>query len=425
MSRRRGFFAELQYQSQQAEKRRRQQAAAAHRAQVAAQREAERAQRAAERAQRAAATAAARERDQLEKEVARLHVEAQMAEEESRNANLSQLYDEIDNILAVTLAVDDYVDLESLKITNVEHPPFDPGPYGIPTEPMPELVYPPQPVYQEPPVPRALFGAKKKYVDLIAQAQAEHQRACAQWHQQNLAKYNAHVAEATRRDEAERRRLEHLVAREARYKLECEQREAEAAARNADVDKFINELAFDVGPAIEEYVEIVLSNSIYPESFPVQHEHSFDLAARELTLNVAVPPPSVIPAVKEYKYIKAKDEITATVLSVKAQKDRYTSAVFQVAVRTLHEIFEADRGNKIHSIALTVNTETISPATGRPETIPLVIAATDRDTFGTFDLANIVPAATLQYLGASVSKSPYDLRPSDTSRGVRVRKQQS
>lgn len=35
VARKRGFFAELQYQSQQAEKRRRQQAAAAYRAQMA------------------------------------------------------------------------------------------------------------------------------------------------------------------------------------------------------------------------------------------------------------------------------------------------------------------------------------------------------------------------------------------------------
>ena len=51
MAKRRGFFAELQYQSQQAEKRRRQQALASQRAHAAAQREAARAWRSYERAQ--------------------------------------------------------------------------------------------------------------------------------------------------------------------------------------------------------------------------------------------------------------------------------------------------------------------------------------------------------------------------------------
>ena len=176
MARNRGFIAELQYQSQQAEKRRRQQAAAAYRAQQAAQREAERSRIASERARAAAGAAVVRERDRMEREAARLHVESQVAEAGSRNANLVQVFEEIDGILAATLGVDDYIDLESLKVTTVNHPPFTPGQDGTPTPPMPGIVYPPEPAYQEPPAPGGLFGAKRKHAELIAQAQAEHQR---------------------------------------------------------------------------------------------------------------------------------------------------------------------------------------------------------------------------------------------------------
>lgn len=121
--------------------------------------------------------------------------------------------------------------------------------------------------------------------------------------------------------------------------------------------------------------------------------------------------------------MKAKDEIASTSLSLKEQKDRYANAVFQVAVRTLHEVFEADRNGKVHSIALSLVTSSISPATGLKEIIPLVIAAADRVTFSGFDLRNVVPRATLEHLGAAVSKSPFDLTPADASRGVRVRGQ--
>lgn len=423
MGRKRGFIAELQHQSQQAEKRRRQQAAAAYRAQLAAQKEAERSRLASERARAAAGTAAAREKDRLEKEAVRLHVESQIAEAGSRNANLVQMFEEIDGILAATFGVDDYIDLESLKITTVNHPPFRPGQDGTPTPPMPRLVYPPEPAYQEPSAPGGLFGAKKKHAELIAQAQAEHQRVLREWSEKNTVMYNAHVAEVRRREDVERRRLERLLAAEARYKIECQHREAEAVVRNQELDKLISNLAFDVESAIHEYVGIVLSNSVYPDSFPVSHDHEFDLANRELRLAVTVPPPSDVPAVKEYKYVKAKDEITATLLPLKARKDRYAGAVHQVAVRSLHEIFEADRGGKIHSIALTLGTEAVSPATGLSEAIPLVIVAADRETFSRFDLTNVIPRATLDHLGAAVSRSPFDLTPADTSHGVRARRQ--
>jgi restriction system protein len=423
VARRRGFIAELQYQNRQAEKRRQQQAAAAYRAQLAAQREAERSRLASERARAAAGRAADRELDRLEKEAARLHVESQIAEVGSRNANLAQTFEEIDGILAATFGVDDYIDLESLKITTVSHPPFRPGRDGTAIPPVHRLVYPPEPAYQEPPPPGGLFGAKKKHAELIAQARAEHERACKEWHEKNVAMYNAHLGEAQRREEAERRRLERLSAAEAQYKLGCQRREAEAEARNQELDKLISNLAFDVESAIQEYVGIVLANSVYPDAFPVSHDHEFDLPSRELRLTVTVPPPSDVPAVREYRYVKAKYEITSTLLPVKARKDRYAGAVHQVAVRILHEIFEADRGGKIHSIALSLGTEAISPATGLSETIPLVIVAADRETFSRFDLTNVIPRATLDHLGAAVSKSPFDLTPADTSHGVRARRQ--
>jgi restriction system protein len=421
----RGFFAEINYQAQQAEKRRIQQHNANVRAHNAAVRAHETAVRAADRAQAAAARASAAERKAADREAARLHLEARIAEVEELNSSLTATYEDIDSILAWTLDTDDFVDLESLKVT-AEHPPFDPGPLGVPAPPVPELVYPPEPLYSPPPAPTGLsgaFGGKKKHADAVAAAQVAHQQQVQAWHATNAQIYNAHVAAVEVREKAEAQRLVKLAEAEAAYNAECAQREADAAATNAELTKFINDLAFDVAYAIEDYVAIVLSNSVYPDAFPVEHEHSFDLDSRELTLQANIPEPSAVPSVKEYKYVKAKDEITATQLTAKAQKDRYASAVHQVAVRTLHEVFEADRAGKIHSIALTVGANTIAPATGQPEFVPLVLVAADRATFTGFDLANVVPVATLEHLGAAVSKSPFDLAPANTSRGVRQRAQ--
>ena len=420
---RRGFFAEMNYQAQQAEKRQRQQHAAAVRAHNAAIREAERTRNAAVRARAAAQRASESERKAAEKRAQEAHVEARLAEVESMKTDLAETYAEIDGLLASTLEVDDFVDLNELKST-AEHPPFDPGKLATPTRPLPELVYPPEPVLQEPPAPTGLsgaFGGKKKHQEAVERARAEHATAVQAWHKSNTERYDYHVAETERRKQVEEKRLAQLAVAEAEYAEQCRQREAEVEARNTELARLVNNLAFDVPEAIEEYVGIVLSNSVYPEAFPVTHEHTFDLATRELTLTVTVPEPSTVPTVKEYRYVKAKDEITSTALPAKVQKDRYANAVWQVAVRTLHEVFEADRAGKIHSIALTVGTDTITPATGRPETVPLVVAAADRATFTTFDLGNVVPHATLTHLGAALSKSPFDLTPTDTGRGVGVR----
>jgi restriction system protein len=419
----RGFFAEINYQTQQAENRRRQQDAASIRAHNAAVREHERAYKAAERARAAAMRASATDKKAAEKEAARLHVEARTAEVESLNTELTSAYNDIDTLLAWTLEVDDFVDLESLMAV-AEHPPFEPGKLGEPVTAVPELVYSPQPAYEEPVAPKGLasaFGGKKKHAEAVAKAQADFEAKGRSWHESATNKHAEHLAKLEVREKAEADRLVKLAEAEAAYQAECAQREAAAVSKNEELIKFINDLAFDVEYAIEDYVGIVLSNSVYPEAFSVEHDHSFDLATRELTMGVSVPEPASLPSVKEYRYVKAKDEIAESQISAKAQKDRYTAAVHQVAVRTLHEVFEADRAGKIHSIALTVGVDRVAPATGLPETVPLVLVAADRETFTGFDLSNVVPLATLDHLGAALSKSPFDLSPADTSRGVRQR----
>jgi len=165
----------------------------------------------------------------------------------------------------------------------------------------------------------------------------------------------------------------------------------------------------------------VLGNSVYPESFPIDHDFEFDAGLKELSLTVVVPPPAHLPAEKEFRYIKAKDQISPTILPKKDQKERYNNAVFQVALRSLHEIFEADRAGRIQTIAIRVCTVATDPATGVEKRSIFVAAAAEREKFMTFDLANVVPQATLEHLGALVSKNPFDLVEVEGSQGVRGR----
>lgn len=419
---RRGFFAELNHQAQLAEKRRRQEQAAAYRAQQSAERQAEKARREMERAQAAAAKASDRERVAAEKLAIQLEHDANQAEVVAKNADLANDYAEIDSMLAWTLDVDDFVDLNDLRVA-VEHPPFDPGSLGTPVEALPPIEYAPQPTYVEPPAPSGLFSSKKKHEEEIVRARAIHEAQLQQWHQAATQQHAAYVAEQARRQQAEQERVAALAAARQRYEQECRQREADAAEANAELDQLMNNLAFDVESAIQEYVGIVLSNSVWPQAFPVTFEHNFDLASRELALTTTVPAPGDVPSIKEYKYVKARKEIASTNLSQKEQKDRYAGAVWQVALRVLHEVFEADRQAKIHSIALTVGATHIAPHSGLPEFVPLATVAADRETFTAFDLANVVPHATLLHLGAALSKSPFDMVAADTSSGVRVRGQ--
>ncbi len=416
---RRGVFAELQHQSQVAARDRERAQRAAVREHEAAIRRAEQARRAAERAQAQYARATEAEQKRLEKEARNAHLQAMEAEVEGRNLALAEVHSEIDSLLGATLDVDDYVDLETLR-TPAQHPPFDRSDLEIPIPAPPSLPDPPEPVFQAPPPPSGLSGlfGKKKHAEAVAAAEVDHQRAVEQWRAELEAAAERRAATARQHAQKEADRLAELQAEVVRYQAECAARDQEAAERSKALDQLIANLGYGTVEAVQEYVSIVLSNSVYPEHFPVTHEFTFDPGTAELQLRVLIPGPEAFPDVKTYKYTKASDSITSTSLPQREVKERYTRAVHKVALRSIHEVFEADRRGLIKAVSLEVGTNTTDRATGRAVYVPFVAAAAERDAFLEFDLAAVVPAATLDHLGAAVSKDPYNLVPVDTS-GVR------
>lgn len=420
--RKRRFFAELQHQNQLAVRRQQQAASATAKQHAAAVRQAEAAQRQAERArvQRQRATAA--DQKKAEKEAQRLHDEAMQAEAASMNAQLASDLEDIDSILNFTLSVDDFVDLEQLR-TTVARPPFDRAELEQPIPAPAPIVAPPEPVYRDPEDDAKglgrVFGGKKRHAEAIARAQADYELEHQSWQARVSELPMLQLQQMQEHQRREQQRLDSLGEARQAYEAECQQREDAAQEANRQLDELIAGLTDNDEAAVQEYVSIVLGNSVYPDCFPVEHDYAFDSSARELTLTVTVPAPGDVPSVKEYKYVKSKDEIATSELTQKARKDRYSNAVCQVALRTLHEIFEADRAGRIETIALSLGTDGIDVATGQPKRTPLVAVAADRATFAAFDLANVVPQATLGHLNALVSKNPLDLVSIDETKGVR------
>lgn len=407
---RRGFLAELQRQIKIAEREQARAAREAHRNYVAARRNAERARREADRAAIAHSRSEVQQLKALEKQAKEAYLNVRLAEVEELNLELAQKAEELDSLLAATLDVDDYVDLEALKRT-VSHPPFDRTDLMQPVPSRPAIVDPDAPVYVPPPEPNwfsRLFGTAG-YERAVVLAKTKHQSALKKWQDEvelnSVRRKQAQVEQIN----AEKDRLNALVTEKARYEAQCAARRAEVEAHNAEIAEFISDLSYGVPAAVQEYVSMVLSNSIYPEHFQLEHRFIFEPSDAELKLRVLVPGPNKMSDVKAYKYSKSNDEITETQLSQRERKDRYADAVNKVALRALHEIFEADRRAIIQTISLEVGTETIDPATGRETYVLFVAVAAERGSFLKINLANVVPEATLQHLGASLSKNPFGL----------------
>lgn len=420
MARRRGFVAEVQRQMRIQAQQENQRQRARERERAAANRRLEQARREQERARVAAAKATAAEKKRLEREAAAAYVASRQAEVERLNDELAATYAELDGILAATLPVDDYIDLETFRM-KVEHPPFEREDLRQPLQRPTPIPDPAWPERAEVPKPKGLFGRKKKLAKAQMEVEIQYSADFDRWQREVASLPARREAQEREYEEAEATRVARLETALQLYKQECESRQNEVDKLNAELDEFISELSYGVPERVEEYISLVLTNSSYPEGFNVEHSSKFDPNTAELTMQVLIPGPSEIQTVKNYRYVKTSDELTATSLSQKAIKDRYTGIVHSLALRTLHEVFEGDRRELIQAISLVVATETLNPATGRNEFVPLAAVAAGRETFNSLELSAVVPAATLEYLGATVSKNPVGLVPVDVD-GIRATK---
>jgi restriction system protein len=89
----------------------------------------------------------------------------------------------------------------------------------------------------------------------------------------------------------------------------------------------------------------------------------------------------------------------------------YKLVVSQVAIRTLHELYEADTPRYLESIVFNGYVDTVNAATGKPEQPYLVTVRAYRDRFLDRDFSRLNPENCLQDLSARVSTRPEELKP--------------
>jgi len=292
-------------------------------------------------------------------------------------------------LLADSLSAHHFIDLETLKKTP-KFPKFDPGALGV-VEPPPLLEsYLPGKlsVFR-----KLLPGAKRRHAERVAKAHERHGTDLAD-HAQRETTRNASLAEAQRQHETKIAKIR-----------------SEIAAQHAEVDQLRNDLERGHKEAVEGYFVLVLERSHYPEGFPQQAKVAYIPESKQLVVEYDLPPFEIVPAAGAYKYEKKTDTISATQRPITQRRHLYASVVGQVTLRTLHELFSADRNGYLESVVFNGHVDSIDSGTGHAVRPCLVTVRTTRERFTAIDLSKVDPTACLRALNASVSKSPAELVP--------------
>jgi restriction system protein len=201
-----------------------------------------------------------------------------------------------------------------------------------------------------------------------------------------------------RREKAEAEADSHHRRAVASWQSQRDRFEQDREKNNESVQRFRRDYERGVVEAIEQYVSLVLAASSLPDGITREVVVKYVPAERALLIEATLPTLSDMPTVTEYRYISTRRVTEEKAMKEKDRANLYDQVITQLALRTMHEIFEGDYARHCDSLTLNGVISDIDAATGRDYSASILSVQASRDEFLAIDLSRVDPAACFRML---------------------------
>ena len=175
------------------------------------------------------------------------------------------------------------------------------------------------------------------------------------------------------------------------------------AVANAETDAFKEQYLAAEESAVKSYFYEVLGRSPYPDAFP--KEHFLEIKDQTLILDFELPNSSALPCHKEVKYVAARSSIQEIPVSEAWTRKTFDDVLYRICLRTMYELFRADRIDAIRSVVFNGWVRSIDRAVGSEVHACVMSLEAGKDEFLALNLAHVDPKACFKKLkGVSASK---------------------
>ena len=162
---------------------------------------------------------------------------------------------------------------------------------------------------------------------------------------------------------------------------------------------------------VQRYFSLVLERSQYPDSLDLYSAIHYEPHAKILLVDMEMPSTDTFPNVKEYKYIHAKREINETKMGKNEFEDFYNDTLYQITLRTLHEIFESDYKTIVDLVVFNGWVKGIDPRTGQNFKNCIISIQVSREQFLAINLEKISAKECFRHLKGVSAGSLVNLAP--------------
>jgi restriction system protein len=187
--------------------------------------------------------------------------------------------------------------------------------------------------------------------------------------------------------------------------------EEQLAVANSSVDDLQSAYLASEPEAIEEYCELVIKQGWATEPFGCDARFAFQADNGVLVVDYDLISQDDLPKLKEVKYVQARDEFVETQLSERELAKLYDDLLFQIALRTVHELYTADVSDEIRSIVFNGWVTSVDRATGKEVTACIMSFQAVREAFMEITLEEVDPKACFRSLKGISAAQLHSLTP--------------
>lgn len=355
----------------------------------------------------------AREEERSHKAAGKRQQEERKALAAEQTTEAQQELDGLASLLKATLNVDDTINWENLK----DKTPFP--------EKKPTLrPIPPEPTLQPPPREPNILDAKyvpslgildrlisSRKERAIAEKQALFSSDSKAWQEKVAAVKRAHTAALLAHEKLVSAAHQDHEKQVAEWSVQRDEYVARQTAGHAAVDAKRGAYESKDLEAIIEYCDLVLSSSRYPDYFPQEFDLDYDPAAKTIIVDYQLPAPDDLPHLKGVKYVASRDDFEEQFLSESQASKLYDDVLYQIVLRTVHELFEADAISALDAVVLNGIVTAVDRTTGKPVTSCVLSLRANRAEFLEINLAQVDPKACFKSLKGVGSSKLHGLSP--------------
>jgi len=306
--------------------------------------------------------------------------ESSLEEANLRTQEAINAIEEVENILKYTLDVDDTIDWDTLKVHDqysIDKPkkPVRKKKYEYPSEPL------------KPATKFDFFDAifKSRKNRKIVEAEEKHLLSLENWekekrkidisNEQLETEYNSIVKTWDNEVSQWEANRDNFYREQTQFNEKIEQMKNEYMQKNPE--------------SILEYCEMVLNNSVYPDFISKNFELEYLPDSKILVIEYELPYIDSFPNIKEVKYISTKKEIKEFHISESQMQKMFDNTGYNISLRTIHEIFEADVIDAIDAVSFNGWVRAINKATGAEENNCILSIQVSKIEFEKIDLSNV------------------------------------